>query len=106
MTENHAGLDGYGAELTRRRQLAEWKQQKKAEAEQERIAGLRAEMDRYREERLTDWMAHGGDPATFSQVWPSMMKDYLDTKQLEREGEREAKMAESIAQNYPYGEEE
>jgi hypothetical protein len=98
--------DPYAAELERQQALKEWKAQKKAEAEHERIAVLRAEMGRYREERLTDWMAHGGDPATFSQVWPSMMKDYLDTKQLEREGEREARMAEGIAQNYPYGGEE
>jgi hypothetical protein len=105
VTENQTS-DPYADELENRRKLEEWKAQKKAEAEQKRIAGLRAEMDRYREERLTDWMAHGGDPAMFSQVWPSMMKDYLDTKQLEREAEREARMAESIAQNYPYGGEE
>jgi hypothetical protein len=81
-----------------------WEQQKKAEAEQKRTAGLRAEMDAYRKERLTDWMEHGGDLAAFSQVWPSMMKDYLDGKAFEREAERAAKLAESIESNYPYSE--
>jgi hypothetical protein len=66
----------------------EWERQRAYEGEQARTAGLRSEMNAYREQRLTDWMEHGGDPATFSQVWPQMMKDYLDGKQLEREAER------------------
>ena len=73
-------------ELSERR--AEWEAMREAEADQARIADLRSEMDAYREQRLTDWMEHGGDPSTFSQVWPQMMKDYLDGKQLEREAGR------------------
>jgi hypothetical protein len=73
-------------ELRERRR--QWEQQRAYEQEQERVADLRSEMNAYREQRLTDWMEHGGDPATFSQVWPQMMKDYLDGKQLARDAER------------------
>jgi hypothetical protein len=89
----------YGLHLAEERKM--WEQQQAQRKEQERVSELRAEMDRYREERLTDWMEHGGDPAMFSQVWPSMMKDYLDGKVFEREAERAAKLAESIESIYP-----
>jgi hypothetical protein len=80
-------------------QLLQWEERRQAEAEQKRVAGLRQEMEAYREERLTDWMEHGGDPASFSQMWPQMMKDFLDRKRSAREIEREAKLAQAEAES-------
>jgi hypothetical protein len=82
-------------------QRAQWERNRAAEAEQKRVAALRREMEAYKEERMRDWMEHGGDPAGFSQVWPQMMKDYLDGKHLEREIEREAKLGEA-EENYAW----
>jgi hypothetical protein len=83
-------------------QRRQWEQERKQRKEAERVAGLKQEMEAYREERLTDWMEHGGDPAAFSQVWPSMMKDYLDGKALERQLERQAKLEESIERGHSF----
>ena len=77
-----------------------WEESRKAQADAKRLHGLREEMDTYRDERLTDWMEHGGDEATFRQVWPQMQKDYLDGKQLEREAERAERLAQAEAEHY------
>ena len=61
--------------------------------EAERLAGHRQEMYRYRNARLTAWMEHGGSPESFNSAWPSMMKDYLDSKQLEAEAARAERLA-------------
>jgi len=69
---------------------AEWDRDREREREAERLSGLRQEMDTYRNERLAEWMDHGGTPEQFQSVWPAMMKDFLDGKQAARDAERDA----------------
>jgi hypothetical protein len=102
-TQERIDENPYGYELEKQRALKEWKAQKKAEEEQERVQGLRAEMEAYKNQRLTDWMEHGGDPADFRREWPAMMKDYLDEKRIAQEFERAEKLREAYAQ-YPFWE--
>jgi len=48
--------------------------------EAEPVAGLRQEMESYRNQQFTEWIEHGGDEASFRQQWPSMMRAYPDEK--------------------------
>ena len=82
--------DAHREELRLRREA--WERGREMRHEGERVAGLRAEMDRYRERRLAGWMEHGGSPEAFASAWPAMMKDYLDARQIEAEADRAAKL--------------
>ena len=80
----------HSRELSEKR--AAWERGREMEQEAERLAGLRQEMQTYRRESLEEWMDHGGDEASFRQVWPNMMRRYLDEKTLTHQAEREAKL--------------
>lgn len=100
MTQEHTDPHLHAEEMRQKREA--WFAEKKRKAEEERVAGLRQEMEAYREERLRDWMAHGGDPDDFDRQWPEIMRSYLDTKQIERDLTRAERFAESEHEHYSF----
>lgn len=93
--ERNQADDSYARHLENVEKRRQWEEERAARKEQERIDGLRREMAAYRKERFTDWTEHGGEPASIEQVWPQMMKDYLDRKQIDREIARDAAIEEA-----------
>jgi hypothetical protein len=95
------GDDSYARRLENDRKLAEWKQRKKAEAEEKEREQKRNALQRYLSERGRQWEDHTGTPPS-TRLFELWTEEYMNTVQAESELEREARINESIESNYPY----
>lgn len=51
-----------------------------AQAEEQRLATARAELDKEKERRRLVWMTHGGSPESFDDAWPGMVHEIMREK--------------------------
>jgi hypothetical protein len=98
MTER-PDLDPHGLALENSRKLAEWKQQKKAEAEHQEREQKRAGLEEYLRGRARDWRDHVGEEPT-PEEWRDWRREYMDARAGEQDLERELRLAESEKEHY------
>ena len=93
--------DSYADELERQKQLAEWKAQKKREAEERERQQKRAALETHLAERARTYFDHTGTTPSTSllQRW---QEQYADEQAHLVEAEREARRAEAEEEHYTW----
>ncbi len=77
--------------------LEAWKQQKKAEAEQQRIAKQRADLEAYLSPRRQRWTETTGSPPP-ADVVARWTQEHLDEEEFAMEAERMERLAQAEAE--------
>jgi hypothetical protein len=91
--------DVYADEVENRRKLQQWREQKKAEAEEQDRTQKRAALEAHLAERARTFYDHTGTTPTTATL-ERWKEAYVDSKQREVEAERAERLAESIRENY------
>jgi hypothetical protein len=84
-----------------KQQRAAWEQQRMLRREQEQRDEKRAQLEAHLSRRAQEWADTTGH-APGVAVLERWSADHLDTKELEREAAREARLAEAEAEHYTY----
>ncbi len=97
MTDNR---DSYAEALERQKQLAQWKEQKKREAQQRENQKKQDALGAYLQRRAQEWIDTTGSDDGLGEQLPRWRAAYLDAREAEAEAERRRKLDEATA-HYP-----
>ena len=93
--------DPYRDVLERQKKLAQWRAQKKHEAQEAQRQQKRARLEAHLAERARTYFDHTGTTPSTS-VLESWQQQYIDQQELARQAEREAQIAATEEEHYTW----